>query len=238
MRDLPSITQFTKRVQSLNPPTQAGTHQSTPAGNFTIEYGVVEAVNNTASQVNNLLPYTCSVKIKGSVQLGIAWFDTPPIVGTQVILGVQPPLTYVLGTSSTTANNSWQTYTPTWTGSSSNPALGNGSIFGRWQMLGPKTCAVRMQLITGSSTSFGSGAYTFSLPFTASGTGSFPGTGAGILVNAAGVFPQTWLAEFGSAASVMYGPASATNGALINLGSGSFSAGSQYVLATMIYETV
>lgn len=63
------------------------------------------------------------------------------------------------------APGDWVTYTPTWT-ATSNPNIGNGSIVGKYSLLG-KTCHVRINLIMGSTTTYGSGEYKYLLPFTA-----------------------------------------------------------------------
>lgn len=63
------------------------------------------------------------------------------------------------------APGDWVTYTPVWT-ATSNPSLGNGTLIGRYSLLG-KTCHARINLIAGSTTTFGSGEYKYRLPFTA-----------------------------------------------------------------------
>jgi hypothetical protein len=60
----------------------------------------------------------------------------------------------------------WTPYTPVWTAASVNPVIGNGSITGFYYLIG-KTCFVRVRLLMGSSTNYGSGAWYISLPFTA-----------------------------------------------------------------------
>lgn len=69
------------------------------------------------------------------------------------------------------------TYTPTWTGSGSNPAIGNGTISGRWQRDGRRV-HLQIDLLMGSTTTFGTGTYTFSLPtvLPAPGSGTSVGT--------------------------------------------------------------
>jgi hypothetical protein len=61
----------------------------------------------------------------------------------------------------------WTSYTPTWTGSTSNPTLGDGTLVGTYRVSG-KTLWFRLYLAAGSTTTFGSGNYGFStnLPVT------------------------------------------------------------------------
>ena len=64
----------------------------------------------------------------------------------------------------------WQAYTPTWTASTTNPAIGNGTLTGRYTQLG-KTCIGSIWLLMGSTTTYGSGAWALGLPFTAANAG-------------------------------------------------------------------
>jgi hypothetical protein len=54
-------------------------------------------------------------------------------------------------------------YTPSWTSSGTAPALGNGSITGSYVRIGDLGW-FSIQFIAGSTTTFGTGAYSFSLP--------------------------------------------------------------------------
>jgi len=65
----------------------------------------------------------------------------------------------------------WTSYTPTWTSQTgSQPSLGNGVLSGSYKQIG-KTVFVEVRFRGGSTTTYGdntSGAWLFSLPFTAS----------------------------------------------------------------------
>jgi hypothetical protein len=69
--------------------------------------------------------------------------------------------------STNAINTSWNSYTPVWTAASSNPVIGNGSIEGWYKVIG-KTCFVRGNIVMGTTTTFGSGEWYVSMPFTAS----------------------------------------------------------------------
>jgi hypothetical protein len=69
------------------------------------------------------------------------------------------PSVYVYGTPIT----DWQSYTPTWTAFTTNPTLGNGTISGRYRRVGDSIQG-QVTLSSGSTTSYGSGAWYFSLP--------------------------------------------------------------------------
>lgn len=64
----------------------------------------------------------------------------------------------------------WTPYTPAWTASTTNPVLGNGTITGRYMKLG-RIVFCNINLTTGSTTTYGSGDYGFSLPATAAAAG-------------------------------------------------------------------
>lgn len=60
--------------------------------------------------------------------------------------------------------DSWDTYTPAWIATGTNPSLGNGIIGGRYIRIG-KTLKWRIAIHMGSTTTFGVGSYRFELPF-------------------------------------------------------------------------
>ena len=57
----------------------------------------------------------------------------------------------------------WTTYSPSWTASTTNPVIGNGTITGRYKAIG-KTVFVFVKINMGSSTTYGSGQWRISLP--------------------------------------------------------------------------
>jgi hypothetical protein len=58
----------------------------------------------------------------------------------------------------------WTSYVPTWGGSVSNPSIGNGTLSGAYAKVG-QLVHVRIALQIGSTSTGGSGRWTFSLPF-------------------------------------------------------------------------
>ena len=55
-------------------------------------------------------------------------------------------------------------YTPSWTAAGTAPSLGNGTLSGRYLLVG-KLCHVQIFFQAGSTTTFGTGEWRFSLPF-------------------------------------------------------------------------
>lgn len=57
----------------------------------------------------------------------------------------------------------WTTFSPTWTGAGSNPAIGNGTLTGAYLQVG-KTLHVRYKMLAGTTTTFGTGQWSLTLP--------------------------------------------------------------------------
>lgn len=64
----------------------------------------------------------------------------------------------------------WTPYSMSWTATGTAPAIGNGIIEARYALNGGQ-CTVRGNLTMGSTSTFGTGQYRFSLPFTAATLG-------------------------------------------------------------------
>jgi len=71
-----------------------------------------------------------------------------------------------LSLSGSQIDTSWTSYVPVWTASVTNPVINNGTIEGWYKVIG-KTCFVRGNVAMGTTTTFGSGEWYVSLPFTA-----------------------------------------------------------------------
>lgn len=61
--------------------------------------------------------------------------------------------------------DAWTAYTPTWASSATQPVLGNGTLTGAYMRVG-KLLAFRIALTMGSTTTYGTGTYQFTLPAT------------------------------------------------------------------------
>ena len=84
-------------------------------------------------------------------------------------------------------------YTPTWTAATTNPTLGNGAIEGYYVRVGDLVY-FNIKLVMGSTTTFGSGVYTFSLPIAM--TASFNGiTGYSMILDAGVAWYRGWIPE-------------------------------------------
>lgn len=72
----------------------------------------------------------------------------------------------------------WTPYTPAWSASGTAPALGNGALNGRYKQAGKWLQAAIFQSM-GSTTTFGTGAYSWSLPVPSTSLASFGWVGSG-----------------------------------------------------------
>ena len=119
--------------------------------------------------VNQILQTTASLNLNTG---SYATTGSNLFIGNQTITGSLIVSASTNLTGSVTINNSridtgWTAYTPQWTAASVNPAIGNGTIEGYYKVVG-KTCFVRGNIAMGSTTTFGTGEWYVSMPFTAS----------------------------------------------------------------------
>ena len=98
----------------------------------------------------------------------------------------------------------WTSYTPTWTASGSNPSLGNGVLVGRYSKVG-RVVTVHINLIPGSTTTYGSGNYSWALPFAAANTG------CSYIMSAHLLGTDRWMGQ------MVISPAATTTSAFFNL---------------------
>ncbi len=68
----------------------------------------------------------------------------------------------------------WETYTPTWASSGTQPAIGNGTRSGRYCRI-QKLVVAQIYFAFNTTTTFGTGNYGFGLPFTPATTGKVLG---------------------------------------------------------------
>jgi hypothetical protein len=133
---------------------------------------------------------------------------------------------------------SWSSYSPSWTAATTNPSLGNGALTGRQKTVG-KRCDVKIELTIGSTTTVGSGQYSFSVPALSSGVGSSVSVGVGHgLVGSR--FDLNVLCTSNQTNLSVAGPTSTTNNTLVFIGSGGiagtpFAAG-HVIRASLTYE--
>jgi hypothetical protein len=93
---------------------------------------------------------------------------TGPTGATGVTGPTGPEVTGPTGATGTFSAGAWTVYTPTWTASTTNPTIGNGTLEGRYIELGSAVFG-EVRIVAGSTTNRGSGTYAISLPFSSVG---------------------------------------------------------------------
>lgn len=94
-----------------------------------------------------------------------------------------------------------QSYTPTWTGTTTNPTLGNGTLTGEWSRRGNRI-SVDITLTIGSTTTLGSGTWEFTVPVAPYAFSSYK-VGPAWLYASSGVF-TAGVAQLNPALSAAY----------------------------------
>jgi hypothetical protein len=136
-----------------------------------------------------------------------------------------------------TVIGAWIDYTPTWTSSGTNPVIGNGTITGRYALIN-KTVIAQIYIVTGSTTTYGSGGYFFSLPVTAAATISgYPAIGAGWVLDSSAANAVTVIANVHNSGTTTFGMryTGGGNGSVTNTAPFTFATG-DFISATIEYK--
>lgn len=130
--------------------------------------------------------------------------------------------------------SAWTTYTPTWTCSGTAPAIGNGTLTGRYHRLFGRTYLVIINMTAGSTTTFGTGVWSFATPGGLSAASAYP-VGHGIAVLSS-VWPITLLAS--GATFLPYASSSSTDPRLISVSTSAPTAwaSTHYLTASIVWE--
>jgi hypothetical protein len=129
-----------------------------------------------------------------------AFIDTVTTTGAITSAGLVTAGSLNLGDDTVTTLKSG-TYTPTWVAASGTaPAIGNGSLTGRYTQIG-SLCHVLIKIYFGSSSTFGNGGVLrFGLPFTAATISGMAHVGSGsYIINDSGTGTTGGTVELGSA---------------------------------------
>lgn len=125
-----------------------------------IEPSSIKMLSNSSS-ISDKFKASFQSSATGSSYRLIAHCATTSAVAYEIKVDniVITPATYSFGTPVT----DWQSYTPIWRGATTNPAIGNGSLLGRWRRVGD-SIEGQIDVGMGSTTTYGVGAWFFSLP--------------------------------------------------------------------------
>ena len=103
-----------------------------------------------------------------------------------------------VGSDSMTLNTAWTSFTTTWGASTTNPVIGNGTIVGAYKLFG-KFLYFTIMITMGSTTTFGSGAYSFTIPAGLTWLDNMAGISAMVRDNSSAI--HTMLAGLSTASS-------------------------------------
>lgn len=143
------------RLAAIAGARAAGQRQAPAAGVPVMRWGTVDVNNGDG---------TCDVTVEGGALLDVPHAASVfPEVGDLVQLLTVGGVFYI---QTVTAPTPWTPYTPTWTASVTNPVLNNGTFTCAYSRVG-NAVTMRMRLVMGSTTTYGSGVWRFTLPFTA-----------------------------------------------------------------------
>lgn len=144
---------------------------------------------------------------------------TTPAPGMVAWLATPGTLSYYTG-SAWVAMGAWNTYTPAWTAATTNPAIGDGTITGKYAIVG-KTCHFTMLVQFGSTTTYGSGSYTFTYPVKAGALGGLPQhLGVATSPTGRGIVSCQPSASSNATTYTLWGPTSTASSEIFQLGSG------------------
>lgn len=109
-------------------------------------------------------------------------------------------------------NTNWTAYTPTWGNTGTANTLGNATISGRYHVIN-KRVFFKVQFVFGSTSTAGSGVYTFTLPLTAvANTSPRQCLGSAVILDASvGNYGGT-VEQFTTTTCVVYNTNAVTNG--------------------------
>jgi hypothetical protein len=133
----------------------------------------------------------------------------------------------------------WTPYTPSWTSSGTAPSVGAGTLTGSYSKTG-RTVTVEIRMYGGSGTSFGTGVYSFSLPFAAlvagAPSGAFVHSGVWVCTNSGSAYFLVGATISQSAPSVVQGVVNGTANQLGATAPATWNANSSFV-CTITYES-
>lgn len=127
---------------------------------------VVTGVNDTNG--NELLKVTATGSAVNELTLANAATGNNPSFtasggDTNIGINLVPKGTGEVQIAGTPISGAWQSWTPTWASSGTQPAIGNGTLTGAYKQVG-KTLFFRIKFVGGSTTTWGTGSYFITLP--------------------------------------------------------------------------
>ncbi|MEU9332002.1 hypothetical protein AB0D49_02430 [Streptomyces sp. NPDC048290] len=144
---------------------------------------------------------------------------TTPVAGMVAWLTTPGTLSYYTGTQ-WIALGAWHTYTPTWTAATTNPSIGDGTLTGKYAVVG-KVCHFTTLVTFSTTTTYGSGGYTLGLPMAAGALGGLPQFhGVATVTGGRALLSCQPAASTGATGYTVWGSTSTSSPSLSQIGSG------------------
>lgn len=220
-------------IDATGPPTALGIPKYNPNVDAPSGLGFNAAMDSIDALIAARVPSPTGVA-SGEVPVwnGTAWVRSsvtrigPSSLGS----GAPDAATFLRGDGAWAG--SWTSYTPAWTSSGTAPVLGNGTAVGRYMQVG-KLAVVNIEVTFGSTSTFGTGPWFFSLPLADASVG-FSAHGSAFLQDAGVTFYEavSRLEAGGQKMSLWKNNAFVSAGAPFVWGSGDI------VQATLMYQVV
>ena len=124
----------------------------------------IPAISMTRSDLSNTITLTqSSANIITSTAQIVLPYDPTTALQSATKQYVDNTIAYVQPSAVAAAVGGWQSYTPIWTSNGTAPSIGNGTLTGKYRRIGDSIELV-IAMTMGSTTSFGTGTYYWSLP--------------------------------------------------------------------------
>jgi hypothetical protein len=184
--------------------------------NFYYNSGWKYRTTDTASQLtmgNSGVPFLFQYTASGTADTAITWSEAGRIDASGnwnfQAKSLTTTGTVIVGSGSAgTDYIASGTYTPTWTSTGTAPAIGNGVLEGVWKRVGDM-CTVTIVMEAGSTTTFGTGNYRWSLPFAAASRAALTGPGNQLVGNGVGTVSDAGVGYQDIFAGAIYNSSSA-----------------------------
>ena len=163
---------------------------------------IIRANNASLATIRGLVAGTAGQRVTivsiGAGQVDINDQDANSTAANRIITGVSLPLSLAAGIGQitlqydgTTARwrvvsheqGAWIAYTPTWSSTGTAPAIGNGTLTGKYYRRG-QTGWYKLNMTAGTTTTFGTGVFLFTTSFTGLDATSYAEPGPGLLNDA------------------------------------------------------
>lgn len=142
----------------IKTPSGSPTHTISVTDGSTTTYGGPTTIGSSTSFVPSSINFVFPSSGSVSFIITSVASNEPEVYIDDCYIGL------ATNTSNTQQLTAWQSFTPVWTSSGTAPAIGNGTVLGKYRRVGD-SAEIQMVITSGTSTTYGSSnAFRFSLP--------------------------------------------------------------------------